>query len=99
MKPGSLVECVWDFAQYMIGRYYLEKYPTKGQIYTVRDVVTTYDGCVTIRLTEIVNRVFSYDSITTECTFVIEGFRELVLPDDMEEAINELMMAPTIVEY
>lgn len=86
MKVGSIVECVSNFTQSAI---FGESYPVAGKTYTVREIVV-YE-IISIKLEEIVNPSFQYNTRFTECSFNIEKFREIEFPPALEAEIKECL--------
>lgn len=89
MKIGSIVELVndnWDAHPFD----HLNKYPVRGKVYTVRDILEV-EGYICIRLEEVINPTLSYGGIYFEFTFRMKRFRELLPPTDISELIEECL--------
>lgn len=73
--PGSLVKCVRAFPARASEAPFGVLNPTKGRIYTVREVLPDCSpGFDALRLVEIVNPVLPYRTADAETAFDIRGF-------------------------
>lgn len=86
MKVGSIIECIATFYTSRV----VSNVPIKGQAYTIRDIIQI-DSKTGLRLEEVVNKkvLFSGTIELAEPLFEIEWFRELQLPDDIEEILKQ----------
>jgi hypothetical protein len=80
MKVGSLVECIQGFADHELNG---EIAPILGNIYTVREIVEI-GGNTGLKFEEIVNSPKLYKEGKFECAFVIDRFREIQSPMDID---------------
>ena len=75
IAPGMQVVCVWDWTPAMVELKI--KVPTKGQVYTVRDLIPAggFQQCPydSIRLAEIRNE--NLPGSLTEASFNVHGFK------------------------
>ena len=91
MKVGSFVECVDDkFSSDKLKL--LSKIPTKGDYYTIREIIDYPKlGRTGVRLEEISNPLIEMNGGMGEPTFNIFRFRELEIPPPMELEIREAL--------
>lgn len=93
MKVGSLVELVDDNWVYTNGA---EIYPSKGKVYTVRDLLPKLQGQRSqdaVLLEEIVSPLVMYSNgIKAEPCFNVSRFRELMPP--MKISIEQFKQEP-----
>lgn len=82
-KIGQKVMCIQTFN---VKRRYMEKYPMKSRIYTIRGFVN-HNGQIGILLEEIVNPKYQYVNGYAEAAFAIQNFRSL----DYQSATTEIM--------
>lgn len=86
MKVGSIVECInsnWRVA-IKLGL----TIPKLKTPYTIRDI-SINSNLVGIRLEEIVNKKMQFDEGFNEVAFDIHVFRELQLPRELEQILNQ----------
>lgn len=85
MKIGSIVECIRVFEP----RWYSPNIPLLETPYTIGGFIKNSLGDIGIYLEEIKNPIVHFDNGFSEPAFSIECFRELQLPDDIEEVIKQ----------
>lgn len=88
MKVGSIVECINNSTIPTLAIQIGYKIPKLATAYTIRDFYT-YPKGLGIYLEEIINpRVYTTIGIH-EIAYSIKNFRELQLPDDIQEIIKQ----------
>lgn len=85
MKVGSIVECV-DNVYTSLPKVVL---PVKGKKYIIRNIFRGNFGGILVLLEELVNPI-NQDS-GNEFGYDIKYFREIQLPDDLTEQIQECL--------
>lgn len=83
MKVGSLCECIENMST---PTYNGETWPFKGQILTVREIVESC-GELWLKFEEIKNPPIRLQG---EARFTIKKFRELLPPEEIAEALEEV---------
>lgn len=96
MQVGQHVLCIKDFAKTHPKSYSCDlrrgmRFPVVGTVYTVREVITTRRGRLTILLAEIINPPLTWKHFSGEARFAAGHFRPLTklrLEDFIPESIH-----------
>lgn len=97
MKVGSLVELVDDDWIWQSNPIFINIYPVKGNIYTVREIRKGVYSSHAILLEEIINKKYPYANGFSEKGFSMDKFRELQPPiANIEKQINENTLEPVL---
>jgi len=98
MKPGSLVECVHQYSLATLSMEPLLKFPTKGEMYTVRGIYHLEgEPLPAITLEEITNDIRDTEAGWMEPAFPIEYFREIILPPAFVSELEQVTQQPILI--